>query len=401
MYQEQGSLEGFIVLILFIILFLTVGGFAVRRSAENNRARHAEKFEHIRRRNNPRLALIDTYVYLIQIIHYPDKPYQSVYLKVGIGTEERVREQLRKPSTTLIRLYKYKIRSDAFSIEQKIIRKWNTKIKGETTTMNLRSRGTESIAFSDKHLQQALLIFESSSGERVDDVIDSDHENEFDVGIKNPLQNEKKSPEVLKRTQVYLIRSYAHHLVKVGIGTFSRPDKLKNSDWYIERYAYFASRPLARKAEKQVLAYWREKLKLQIPDQAKSLLDSGYTETAKYTPGIIEESWQIIKSSEGYIPNVSDDDLEVFRKYEALLEHGKELWNDEAGWAKVESNSFFLQYTNLSFMFYYEKKGFIGLDSYQVRSLTRKMMKYLREFENYTKTHSETLEKVKKEKLWN
>ena len=51
-------------------------------------------------------------------------------------------------------------------------------------------------------------------------------------------------------------------------------------------------------------------------------------------------------------------------------------------------------------MFHYEKKGFIGLDSYQVRSLTRKMMKYMREFESYTKTHAETLEKVKKEKRW-
>ena len=400
MYENQGSVESFLVLVLFIILFLTIGGFAVRRSAENNRASHAANFERIRRKNNSRLALIDTYVYLIQITRFPGETIQSEYLKVGIGTEERVRTHIRKPSTRLIRLYKFTVRADAFGIEQKIIRKWNTKIKGETTTMNRRSLGTETIRFSDKHLQQALLLLESSSGERVDEVIDTDREFDADLGIKTPSTNDPKSPEVLKRTQVYLIRSYVHRMVKVGMGTFSRPDKLKNSDWYIERYAYFASRPLARKAEKSVLTYWREKLKLQIPDEAKSLLESGYTETAKYIPGIIEESWNIIKSSEGYIPNITDDDLEVFRNYEALIEHGKELWNDEAGWAKVEVHSFFLQYTHLSLMFHYEKKGFIGLDSYQVRSLTRKMMKYMREFESYTKTHAETLEKVKKEKRW-
>jgi hypothetical protein len=400
MYEDQGSFKSFLVLVLFIIVFLTIGGFTVRRSAENNRARHAENFERIRRKNNSRLALIDTYVYLIKIFYYPGESFQSVFLKVGIGTEERVRTHIRKPNTELIRLYKFKVRADAFGIEQKIIRKWNTKIKGETTTMNLRSRGTESIRLSDKHLQQALLILESSSGERVDEVIDSDSELDVDSEIKSSPTIDIKSPEVLKRTQVYLIRSYVHRMVKVGMGTFSRPDKLKNSDWYIERYAYFASRPLARKAEKSVLTYWREKLKLQIPDQAKSLLESGYTETAKYIPGIIEESWQIIKSSEGYIPNITDEDLEVFRKYQVLIEHGKVLWNDEAGWAKVEAHSFFLQYTHLSLMFHYEKKGFIGLDSYQVRSLTRKMMKYMREFENYTKTHSETLEKVKKEQRW-
>jgi len=400
MYEDQGSIESFLVLVLLIVLFLIIGGFTVRRSAENDRARHAENFERIRRKNNSRLALIDTYVYLIKIIRFPGETIQSEYLKVGIGTEERVRTHIRKPSTRLIRLYKFTVRADAFGIEQKIIRKWNTKIKGETTTMNRRSLGTESIRFSDKHLQQALLILESSNGERVDEDIHTDSEFDVDSWIKSPPTNGTKSPEVLKRTQVYLIRSFAHRMVKVGMGTFSRPDKLKNSDWYIERYAYFSSRQFARKAEKSVLTYWREKLKLQIPDQAKSLLESGFTETAKYVPGIIEESWKIIKSSEGYIPNITDDDLEVFRKYETLIEQGKELWNDEAGWLKVEAHSFFLQYTHLSHMFHYEKKGFVGLDSYQVRSLTRKMMKYLREFESYTKSHAETLEKVKNEKRW-
>jgi len=400
MYEDQGSVESFLVLVLFIILFLTIGGFAVRRSAENNRARHAENFERIRHKNNSRLALIDTYVYLIQITDFPGETFQSEYLKIGIGTEERVRTHIRKPNTRLIRLYKFTVRADAFGIEQKIIRKWNTKIKGETTTMNRRSLGTESIRLSDKHLQQALLILESSNGERVDEVIDSDREPDMDLAIKTPPTNNRKSPEVLKRTQVYLIRSYAHRMVKVGMGTFSRPDKLKNSDWYIERYAYFESRALARNAEKNVLSHWREKLKLPIPDQAKHLLDSGYTETAIDIPGIIHDSWQIIKGSQGYIPNVTTKDLEIYEEYQTLLNRGKELWNDKAGWAKVEAQWFFMQYTHLSLMFHYEKKGFAGLDSYQIRSLTRKMMKYMKEFENFTKTYSETLEKVKKEKQW-
>lgn len=399
MYEDQSSAGSGIILLIFIILFLAVGGFAVRRSDENKRASKAKRFETSRLRNNPRLALTDTYVYLIKRKRFPGKDYGATYLKVGIGVEDRVRLQLKEPETELIRLYKFSNREDAFEIEQRTIRKWNTKIRGEISTWHTNP-GSEYILYNDKHLKQALSILEESGGTRVDGISRSIDLPANPINSKNPVNTSNEDvPEVLKRTQIYLMQSYTHKLIKVGIGNFNRPDNLKNSAWKIQRFGFFRTREMARAAEKRVLKHWRIDLKQDAPPRAKEILRSGHTETVDDHVGFIS-AWEIITKSEGFIPNLSDEDLKLYSEYQELLKRGKALWKDEAGWKKVEGSLLVMRYTYLANMVFYGKTGYAGLGKPETRELTRKMSKYLSEFQKFMNTNIDSLERVEKMSRW-
>ena len=156
-------------LVIFLVVLIGLyffGEWAVRNNDEKKRSRKAIRTESTRVINNRRLTKTDCYVYLIKRERNKGKPFESIYLKIGIGVEDRVRLQLKEEGNSLISLYVFRIRDDAFSIEQKVLKAWNNKVLGEITTHN-RSLGTEYIHYSEKNLKKALKILTESSGQNV------------------------------------------------------------------------------------------------------------------------------------------------------------------------------------------------------------------------------------------
>ncbi|MDA2996714.1 MAG: hypothetical protein O3C26_04265 [Actinomycetota bacterium] len=320
------ELISFLVILVSLYFF---GEWAVRKYDESKRSRHAIRTESTRVKNNRRLTKTDCYVYLIKRERFIGKPFASTYLKIGIGVEDRVRIQLKEEGTTLISLYAFRIRDDAFKIEQRILKAWNNKVLGEITTHN-RSLGTEYIHFSEKDLKKALKILSESLGQNViADNLFNDSPQEVEAKSNN------QHPPVLDRTLVYLLLNKREKLIKVGMGTFDRPDALKGNNWEIIRFCHFTNRESAKFAEAKVLSYWRNDLGMPIPDRAKSLLKSGHTETVESSVGIYK-AWEIISTSPNFIPPVSQTEEEILAEFRGFLERGNSIWNDQAFWIHIQ-----------------------------------------------------------------
>ena len=318
-----------ITFLLILVPLYFFGEWAVRKHDESKRSQHAIRTESNRVKNNRRLTKTDCYVYLIKWEKYKDKPYATTFLKIGIGVEDRVRLQLKEDGTSLISLYAFRIRDDAFQIEQKILKAWNNKIVGEITTHN-RYLGTEYIHYSDKDLNKAIKILSDSIGQNVHtDNLPSESPKE--IGVESDSQN----PPVLNRTLVYLLLNKKEKLIKVGMGTFDRPDALKGNNWEIIRFCHFTNRESAKFAEGKVLSYWRNDLKMPIPDRAKSLLKNGHTETVESSVGIYK-AWEIITTCPNFIPPVSQTEEEILEEFRGFLEKGKSIWNDPAFWVHIQ-----------------------------------------------------------------
>jgi hypothetical protein len=252
----------------------------------------------------------------------------TAYLKIGIGVEDRVRLQVKEEGNTLISLYSFKVRDDAFNIEQKVLKSWNNKVLGEITTHN-RNLGTEYITYSEKNLNKALTILKESGGS---DVLANESFSSPNEGSSPNLSNQ--SPAVLNRTLVYLLLNKREKLIKVGMGTFDRPDSLRGKDWEIVRFCHFGDRESARNAEARVLSYWRNDLGMPAPERAKSLLKSGHTETVESSVGI-NKAWAIITSSPNFIPLVSESEQKIVDDYAHFFERGRLIWDDELFWIQI------------------------------------------------------------------
>jgi hypothetical protein len=317
-----------VVLVAVLAGLYFFGEWAVRNHDEGKRSRQAIRTENSRVRNNQRLKKTDCYVYLIKRERNKGKPFESTYLKIGIGVEDRVRLQLKEEGNSLICLYVFRVRDDAFNIEQKVLKSWNNKVLGEITTHN-RYLGTEYIRYSEKDLNKALKILEESGGENV---LSDDTSGQWSAS--EPKPTEQALPPILNRTIVYLLINKREKLIKVGMGTFDRPDSFRGQDWEIARFCHFADRESARNAESKVLSYWRNDLGMQIPERAKSLLKSGHTETVESSVGIVK-AWEIIVNSHNFIPLVSQSEQKALDDYDHLLERGKLIWDDDLFWMKI------------------------------------------------------------------
>ena len=323
-----------------LVLFLAIavplyffGEWAVRHSDEKKRSRQAVRTESIRVVNNQRLNRTDCYVYLIKQQRKYGNSLGTAYLKIGIGVEDRVRLQLKEDDNTLISLYVFRVRDDAFNIEQKVLKSWNNKVLGEITTHN-RSLGTEYITYSEKNLNKALTILRESGGS---DALANESFGSPNEGSSPNLSNQ--SPAVLNRTLVYLLLNKREKLIKVGMGTFDRPDSFRGKDWEIVRFCHFTDRESAKIAESKVLNYWRKDLGMPIPERAKKLLKSGHTETVESSVGIVK-AWEIIINSPNFIPLVSQSEQKALDDYAHLLERGKLIWNDDLFWIKIRYSGY-------------------------------------------------------------
>ena len=322
-----------VVLIAVLTGLYFFGEWAVRNHDEGKRSRQAIRTENTRVRNNQRLKKTDCYVYLIKRERNKGKPYESTYLKIGIGVEDRVRLQLKEEGNSLISLYVFRVRDDAFNIEQKVLKSWNNKVLGEITTHN-RYLGTEYIRYSEKDLNKALKILEESGGQNV---LSDDSLGQW--GASESTATKQVLPPILNRTIVYLLINKREKLIKVGMGTFDRPDSFRGQDWVIARFCHFTDRESARNAEAKVLSYWRNDLGMQIPERAKSLLKSGHTETVELSVGIVK-AWEIIINSPNFIPLVSQSEQKILDDYDHLLERGKLIWDDGQFWAEIRYSWF-------------------------------------------------------------
>jgi len=317
-----------VLLIAILAGLYFFGEWAVRNHDENKRSRQAIRTESTRVINNRRLTKTDCYVYLIKRQRKYGKSLGTAYLKIGIGVEDRVRLQLKEEGHSLISLYVFRVRDDAFNIEQKVLKAWNNKVLGEITTHN-RSLGTEYITYSEKNLNKALTILKESGGS---DVLANESFSSPNEGSSPNLSNQ--SPAVLNRTLVYLLLNKREKLIKVGMGTFDRPDSFRGKDWEIVRFCHFTDRESAKIAESKVLNYWRKDLGMPIPERAKKLLKSGHTETVESSVGIVK-AWEIIINSPNFIPLVSQSEQKALDDYAHLLERGKLIWDDELFWIKI------------------------------------------------------------------
>lgn len=321
-------------LIVFLAVLVTlyfIGEWAVRNHDENKRSRQAIRTENTRVRNNQRLKKTDCYVYLIKHVRFKGKSFESTYLKIGIGVEDRVRLQLKEEGNSLISLYVFRVRDDAFKIEQKVLKSWNNKVLGEITTHNW-NLGTEYIRYSEKDLNKALRILEESGGQNV---LSNDTSEVWDAN--DSKSTKQVLPSILNRTIVYLLINKREKLIKVGMGTFDRPDSFRGQDWEIVRFGHFTDRESARNAESKVLEYWRKELGMQIPERAKSLLKSGHTETVESSVGIVK-AWEIIINSPNFIPLVSQGEQKILDDYAHLIERGKLIWDDELFWRQIRNS---------------------------------------------------------------
>jgi hypothetical protein len=381
-----------------LIVFLAVlgilyffGEWAVRKSDESKRAHKARQTESMRVRNNSRLTKTDCYVYLFKRVKYPGQSYESTYLKIGIGVEDRVRLQLKEPNTQLIKLLVFRVRDDAFEVEQKVLKAWNNKILGDISTFN-RSMGTEYIAYSEKDLQKALDILNLSSG------VDVTNDSEPTSTNRDLGNNEASShPSILDRTLVYLLHNHKAKLIKVGMGTFDRPDSIKGSSWEISRFCHFENRTAARLAEQAVLKYWRNELKMEAPERAKNLLKSGHTETVDSKAGIAE-AWRIIRNSPGFVPLVTDDDLQIWEQYEHYLAEGMRIWPDSEFWLKIRvawygsvDSKIWEVIRTLS------QNQHIRSDTSEAK---RELNAFAKRFQEFMNTNHGILERIKSAKIW-
>ncbi len=377
-----------VIFIAVLICLYFFGEWAIRQSDESKRARQAIRTETIRVKNNRRLTKTDCFVYLIRIDKYKGKPYETSYLKIGIGVEDRVRLQLKEEGSTLISLYLFRIRDDAFKVEQKVLKSWNTKVLGEITTDNKRL-GTEYIHYSEKNLKKALEILSNSIG--TDSFLD-------DVGgvLKQDGSSSQK-PAILDRTLVYLLLNDRERLIKVGMGTFDRPDNLKGKDWEIVRFCHFSDREAARYAESKVLAYWRDELGMKAPERAKSLLKSGHTETVESSVGI-NKAWAIITSCPKYIPQILENEHQILEEYENFFERGKLLINDEVLWQQVRAS----WYGVIDSKILQQMRNIdTEVNSRQkVTALKSEIRRFAKEFQDFMNQNHAIIERAKSAKSW-
>lgn len=380
-----------IVFLAVLVVLYFFGEWAVRSHDEGKRSRQAIRTESTRVKNNQRLKKTDCYVYLIKRQKNYRTSVGTAYLKIGIGVEDRVRLQLKEEGNSLISLYVFRVRDDAFGIEQKVLKSWNNKVLGEITTHN-RSLGTEYITYSEKNLDKALTILKESGGV---DVLANDS---FDSsGDDSSAKTIKQSPAVLNRTLVYLLHNKREKLIKVGMGTFDRPDTLRGKDWEIVRFCHFTDRESAKFAESKVLSYWRKDLGMPSPERAKKLLKSGHTETVEASVGI-QKAWAIITSCPNFIHPVLESEQQILDEFNNLLERGKLIWDDGEFWAEIR----YTWYGSIENKIYslsnrVNTQTHIRTDSKEAKSQLRTFGKEFQAFMN--KNHA-ILDRTKSMKMW-
>ena len=190
---------------------------------------------------------------------------------------------------------------------------------------------------------------------------------------------------------------YQTKLIKVGIGTFDRPDTLRGKDWEIVRFGHFSNRESARNAESKVLSYWRNDLGMSAPERAKALLKSGHTETVESSVGI-NKAWAIITSSANFIPLISKTEQEILDKYNHFFERGKLIWDDQLFWAQIHKT----WYGSIETKFYQlsnkvDSQKHIREDSKMARSQLRAFGK---EFQAFMNLNHAILARVSSLKQW-
>ena len=381
-------------LVIFLVILIPLyffGEWAVRHYDEGKRSSQAIRTESIRVNNNRRLSKTDCYVYLIKVERFKGKPYSSTYLKIGIGVEDRVRLQLKEEGNSLISLYVFRIRDDAFRIEQRVLKAWNNKVLGEITTHN-RNLGTEYITYSEKDLEKAKKILGESGGK---DVL---LEESYKVANQGRQSNQDVNPPaVLNRTLVYLLFNKREKLIKVGMGTFDRPDTLRGKDWEIARFCHFTDRESAKFAESKVLNYWRNDLGMPSPERAKRLLKSGHTETVESSVGITK-AWAIITSCPNFIPLVLESEQQILDEYKNLIERGRLIWDDELFWIQIRKS----WYGSIESKFYQlsnnvDSQAHIRGDLKQAKS---KLRAFGKEFQTFMNKNHAILDRANSMKHW-
>jgi hypothetical protein len=400
--------------LIFLLIALPVGtflGFLLdansKKSREAERRQRAYSTEGMRNRNNPRLTMTDCYVYLIRR-KYEHSSGTKVYLKVGIGVEERVKEQLKSPNTELISLYIFRNRWDAVQVEQEILGSWN-KAFSKTSTMDYGSPGTEYILWESKKESQALEILKSSQG------TESESTSTKETAIPAIVNNEIKVQQIavadalvptdpgqvneLNRTQVYLLENKSEKLLKIGMGKFSRPDQFKLTGWKVVRFSHFVDRSMARKAEKAVLDYWRIELGQPIPQGAEKVIKSGHTETVNSKVGI-ESAWKIVKESEGFIPALTKEELEIYDTYLDFFVRAMQFWYENDHYRSLNHlYSLHDKHSNLS----REVSG-LRYNSPLSKERSKEIMKVVGNIADdarkYYWLHIQTLDRVEKMKHW-
>jgi hypothetical protein len=105
MSNEIRQLIFFTLLIVGTFLMIS---FIYKSNLEKKRHLKAKTIELNRSKQNTRINYTDTYVYLIERKVKPhqwaDEFQAKKFLKIGIGVEDRVKEQMRVPGTQLISL---------------------------------------------------------------------------------------------------------------------------------------------------------------------------------------------------------------------------------------------------------------------------------------------------------
>jgi hypothetical protein len=409
--RRRGSVMDFLVFLLIVIPLGTALGYLLdansRRTREEERRQRAYSTEGMRNRNNSRLTMTDCYVYLIRR-KYEHSLGTKVYLKVGIGVEERVKEQLKAPHTELVSLYIFRNRWDAVNVEQKILGSWN-KAFSKTSTLDYGSPGTEYILWESKKESQALEILKESGGKESKST--SSKENTVST---NPKSNIKVQQEVvanalnptdpkevneLSRTQVYLLENKSEKLLKIGMGKFSRPDQFKMTGWKVVRFAHFIDRSMARQAEKAVLNHWRNELNQSAPPRAEKVMKSGHTETVNSSVGI-ESAWKIVKESSGFIPALTQDELKIYDDYLDFFDRALQFWREEEHYRSLHHlYSLHDKHFNLS-----REASSLRYNSPYTKERTKEIMKVVGKIADdarkYYWLHLQTLSRVEKMKHW-
>jgi hypothetical protein len=400
--------------LVFLLIVLPIGaalGFLLdansRKSRETERRQRAYSTEGMRNRNNPRLTMTDCYVYLIRR-KYEHSTGTKVYLKVGIGVEERVKEQLKSPNTELVSLYIFRNRWDAVQVEQEILGSWN-KAFSKTSTMDYGSPGTEYILWESKKELQALEILKGSQGKESQSTSSKETSlpalPKSDIKVQqNAVANalvptDPKEVSELNRTQVYLLENKSEKLLKIGMGKFSRPDQFKMTGWKVVRFAHFVDRSMARKAEKAVLDYWRVELNQPAPQRAEKVIKSGHTETVNSTVGI-ESAWKIVKDSQGFIPALTNEEMKVYEDYLDFFVRAMQFWKENDHYRSLNHlYSLHDKHSNLS-----REVSSLRYNSPLTKERSKEVMKVVGKIADdarkYYWLHIQTLSRVEKMKHW-
>lgn len=338
--------------------------------SEKNRRNKASRIEVTRTITNPKLADIDTYVYLLVRQHTTLIRKEDRYLKIGIGSHERVKKQLSEQNTYLLKLYMFRSRRNAFQVEQKILQKWNNKFVGDITTQS--GIGTEYIKFTLGNLKTALSIlsrYEENLIESNKLLIQKLEVNEsIDFKSVEPIL-----PSIANQTQVYLLKNNKHKLLKIGIGKLARPDSFRKYGWDIEHFTFFMDRPSALNAEQKVLQYWREELNLPIPENAKGLLSSGYTETVSLEAGITE-SWNVVMNCPNLAELVTPKEKKILMEFQEIIAEGHEIFPDSKVWEKIREYRWDLL---SEYSFYWPDKALIDNNKNLLDESNRELYKNL------------------------